>query len=376
MIYFNNASTGGFKPGIVKKAITKAIQEAPISIGRTTSSYAIEGENQVYLCREFFSKYLNNGHIGRVIFTKNCTEGLNSAIFGTKLFGTEIITTVTEHNSVLRPLYKLCQDENLTLKFAKLDDDLKVSAKNVLDLVNSNTALIVMNAVSNVTGAKNQFEEVGRYLKGKIPLIVDGAQAGGHIDFDMKKDFLSCVCLAGHKGLYSMQGVGVLSLREDFDLSPIILGGSGSETFEKVPSTYPEKLEAGTLNYPAILSLYYGGKFAIENEKYHNERLKSLTNRLIGGLLNINDIKIYSKPNAYGIVSFEADGISSMELADCLSNVYEIVVRGGFHCAPLLHKSLQTDVNGLLRVSLSPFNTECEVDYFLSVLPDAISLCL
>lgn len=376
MIYFNNAATGGFKPGIVKRAVVEALQSYPVNVGREVTKRSAFSEENVYKTRLFLSNYLNNGLIGKLIFTKNCTEALNYAIFGSALKGSEIVTTVTEHNSVLRPLYKLSEDRGLKLKFANLDEDGKISATSILNLVNENTALVVMNAVSNVTGAKNEYEKVGRSLRGKIPFIVDGAQAGGRENFDIKGDFISCLALAGHKGLYATQGVGVLAINEDYDLSPIILGGSGTETFEKVPTSYPEKLEAGTLDYAAILSLYYGAQFAAENQNYYNERLKSLTNRLIGGLFGIDGIKIYSKPNIYGLVSFSAFDISSTEIAEVLSNVYDISVRGGFHCTPLLHKALKTDLNGLVRVSLSPFNEEREVDYFLKVLPDALSLSL
>ncbi len=374
MIYFDNAATGGFKPDIVKQNTVKAINESAVNLGRSISNDAIKAEETVYLCRKLLSNNLNNGHIGRLIFTKNCTEALNYMIFGTKLCGSEIVTTLTEHNSVLRPLYRLAEINNLTIRYAKPDEGGVVNAHEVINLVNEKTAFVIMNAVSNVTGVKNQYEEVGRTLNEKIPFFVDGAQAGGQ-NFDMKRDGISSIAFAGHKGLYAMQGIGVLAINSNFELSPLTYGGSGTETFEKIPSCYPELLEAGTQNYPSIVSLYYGAKFAFENRQYHNNRLKNLVNRLIGGLSNIDKVKLYSPVNIYGIVSFEVLNQPSVLVSEVLNKNYGICVRGGFHCAPLIHNHLGTRENGLVRVSLSPYNTEAEIDYFLQVLPDAISLC-
>lgn len=374
MIYFDNAATGGFKPDIVKQNTIKAINESAVNLGRSLSNSALQAEETVYMCRKLLSKNLNNGHIGRLIFTKNCTEALNCIIFGAKLNGSEIVTTVTEHNSVLRPLYRLSEHNNLTIRYAKPDEHGGVNAREVINLVNEKTAFVIMNAVSNVTGIKNQYEEVGRMLHGKVPFFVDGAQAGGQ-EFDMKRDGISALAFAGHKGLYAMQGIGVLAINSNFDLTPILYGGSGTETFEKLPSCYPELFEAGTQNYPSIVSLYYGAKFAFENREYHNNRIKNLVNRLIGGLLNIDKVKLYSLPNIYGIVSFEVLNIPSALVSEVLSKNYGISVRGGFHCAPLMHTHLGTCENGLVRISLSPYNTENEIDYFLQILPEVISLC-
>lgn len=373
MIYFDNAATGGFKPDIVKQNTYNAAFLSPVNVGRTAACFSENADNLIYNTRAFLSKTINNGLIGKVIFTPSCTYALNAAVFGSKICGTEIVTTVTEHNSVLRPLKRLSYVCGLTLKFAEPDFNGVVKAESVLNLVTENTAMVVMNAVSNVTGAKNEFEKVGNGLNKNIPFIVDGAQAGGHINFDMKRDNISALALAGHKGLYAMQGVGVLLLNENFDITPTVFGGSGSETFEDVPSSYPEKLEAGTQNFAAISSLYFGAKYAYEYLDYNNFRLKSLTNRLIGGLLCYDGIKVYSSPNIYGIASFEVKNCPSMMLGDVLAKKYDIATRSGFHCAPLMHKHLKTSDNGLIRLSLSPFNNEKEIDYFLSVLPKAVS---
>ncbi len=375
MIYFDNAATCGKKPDVVNKKLESLIKSAGVNVGRGVYADAKKAEETVFNCRSFLSKTVNNGHIARLIFTSNCTHALNQMIFGVNLKGTEIVTSVTEHNSVLRPLYRLAEKNNLTLRFAGTDESGKVNAENLIGLLNEKTAFVILNAVSNVTGIKNDFEEIGRKINGATPYFVDCAQYGGHGEVNMQKTKISALAFAGHKGLYATQGIGALAVNKNIDLIPLMYGGSGSETFSKIPSCYPEKLEAGTLNYPAVVSLYYGAQYAYDNLNLTKTTLKNLTKRLIDGLFTFKHIKVYSPVNEFGIVSFEVENLSSLKLAEVFSENFGISVRGGFHCAPLMHKYLKTDENGLIRVSLSPFNTENEIDEFLNVLPMAISLC-
>lgn len=375
MIYFDNAATCGTKPKEVTDVIKKTATSLGVNVGRGNYKSALKCEKIVYECRKFLSETFNNGRIDRLIFTSNCTHALNQMIFGCKITGTEIVTSVTEHNSVLRPLYRISDVYGMNLRFVTPDENGVITAKKLLNFVNEKTAFVVLNAVSNVTGGENEFEEIGKSLNGYRPFFVDGAQFGGHEKTDMRKCNISAMAFAGHKGFFALQGVGALALNENFDLFPVLFGGSGTETFAKVPSCYPEKLEAGTINFPAIESLLYGAKFAYDNLSEHTLTLKSLSKRLIDGLLTFKNVKIYSDVNKYGIVSFEVKGVSSQALGNVLGNKFDIAVRGGYHCAPLIHSYFNTEENGLVRVSFSPFNTVSEVDEFLNVLPYAVSLC-
>ena len=371
MIYFDNAASGGFKPESVYHATASVMKNLLTNSGRSGHSLSVLAESLIYEARKKVSKYVNNGLIDRLIFTPSCTHALNYALFGLISNGDEVITSVTEHNSVLRPLYMLERDKNVTIKYAKLNSHGFIDAESVLSLITNNTKAVVLNAVSNVTGIENQYVTVGRALKNhnkKIYYVVDGAQAAGHTTFDMISDGIDALCLAGHKGLFSYQGIGVLALSDTINLNPTIVGGTGSETFEKLPTCLPELLEPATPNLAAIISLLHGVEFAINNLEYHCERLTLLTDKLISGLSKIPNVKIYSTPNKYGIVSFLVDGINSVEFSQVLSDDYFIAVRGGFHCAPLLHKSLKTADNGLIRASLSNFNTEQEINLFLNAV--------
>ena len=367
MIYFDNAASGYFKPSSVCSAVERIMKTLSVNAGRSSHRLAVQAQRLIFDTRKIISKTFNNGAIDRVIFTLNCSEALNLAIFGTRLRYGEIVTTVTEHNSVLRPIKHL-EESGVRIKYARLSDAPNIKAEDVLALVGKKTDLVVMNAVSNVTGEKNEFEKVAAELKKiGIPLIVDGAQAGGHIPIDMSCG-INCLCLAGHKGLMAAQGVGVLVFDKNSDIAPTFFGGSGTESFLPRPSYYPELLEVGTQNLPAIASLSEGIKYVVERGAVIGKTMTSLTSLLIGKLKKNELITLYSRPNPFGIVSFSHKKYDSMKLSGILIERFDIATRGGFHCAPLIHKALGTDKEGLLRVSFSSFNTESEIDALLSAL--------
>ena len=366
MIYFDNAASGFFKPSSCIDKAVFCMKQLSVNPGRSGHALSELGEKMIFDTRSVLSKTFNNGPIARVIFTANCTQALNFAILGLMTKKRRIVTTVTEHNSVLRPLYKL-ESSGFKICFANFSDKPFVTAADVLPLIDDNTAFVVMNAASNVTGYKNEYEAVGAALKGSdVPLIVDGAQAGGHIKINMRADNVSCLALAGHKGLMAIQGVGALLFTDNVTIEPLLFGGSGSETFEKVPSCYPEKLEAGTNDLPAIASLYEGVNYTESNIVTIGKTLTEYTSLLIKGLESIKGVKVYSKANPFGICSFSIGSLPSMDVAMDFSRTFSIAVRGGFHCAPLIHKALKTDDNGLIRASLSTYSTVFEINAFLN----------
>lgn len=359
MIYFDNSASGGFKPDAVVSATENAIKFLSCNPGRSGHKLALLGSEFIFKTRKLIANTFNNKNVDRVVFTKNCTEALNLAILGLANENDEIVTTVTEHNSVLRPLYHLMQTKGVTVKFAKPKNK-RITPHDVMPLVTKNTKLVVVNAVSNVTGEQNEFEEIGKLLN--CPYVVDGAQACGHVEIDMQKSNISALAIAGHKGLFSIQGCGVLAFR-NVDVQPITFGGTGTESFEKLPSCYPELLESGTLNLPAICSLFEGCNYANENLAISKKRLEFYTDYIISELRK-KQVEVFSRKNPFGIVAFALRTPSGI-VADELSERFNIAVRGGFHCAPLLHKFLKTDENGLVRLSLCLHNTEKEIDYFL-----------
>ena len=375
MIYFDNAATGGFKPYKSIDSAYNAMKNLNANTGRSGHKLSNLASELVYLARKKVAEFLGTDSPSNIVFTQNCTHSLNLAIFGLYEKGCNVITTVTEHNSVLRPLYELERRGEISLTVIKPTLG-GICAKDVKENLSPKTKLVVVSAVSNVTGQENDVLGIGKLLKGSgIYFVVDGAQAGGHIDFSIDNQLIDALCLAGHKGLLSIPGVGVLALRKGIFPRPLTFGGTGFDTFSKdMPETYPEKLEAGTLNLPAICSLRAGVEELLGNVNYVANQLLYLTEYLINKLSLMPKIKLYSIPNRYGIVSFEHTDIPSQALADLLSDKYDIAVRGGFHCAPLIHKYLKTEKLGLLRVSFSPHNTRREINALLTALDEISSI--
>ena len=366
MIYFDNAATGGFKPNSVTETTLSVIKYLSANPGRSGHRLALTGAEIVDNVREELSALFNCPK-NKVIFTKNCTEALNVAIFGLIKKGCHVITTVFEHNSVLRPLYHLKKTGAIELTVIKETNIEKLPCE-IQNHIKSNTTLIVCTAISNVTGTVLPIYEIGKIAyKNNLHFIVDGAQGGGHINIDMKNSNISCLCLAGHKGLYGIMGSGALLISEEVDVAPTFFGGTGSETFNfDMPTIYPERLEAGTLNLPAISSLLEGVRYVKKNLNQISSVLIDYTTKLYNVLKDNEKIKCYSLPNCAGIFSFEIIDMPSSIVCDKLNLEFDIAVRGGLHCAPLIHKHLNTSTNGLVRVSLAPQNTLKEINFFIS----------
>ncbi len=370
MIYLDNAATGGYKPSNVIDKAVNVIKYLNVNAGRSGHRLSKTGLEFIYSARKTVSSFFNNNCIDKVIFTKNCSEALNTAILGTVKKGGHVITTVFEHNSVLRPLYSLRDKGIITLTIVSPENGKNITSFDIQKAITPNTYLVVINNISNVTGAVNDIEGIGNFLKDKdILFMVDGAQSAGHINIDMNKFAINILCIAGHKGLYGIAGSGGLIIDKKTEISPTFLGGTGTETFNpSQPDGYPEKLEYGTLNLPAICSLDEGIRYIGNNLEFISKQLTLYSEFVIDKLNKINKVKVYSIPNPAGIVAFTIEDRSSIEVAEILSDNFNIAVRGGFHCAPLAHKFFNTDEEGIVRASISLNNTKRE----LCALVDAV----
>jgi len=305
----------------------------------------------------------------RVVFTKNCTEALNTAILGLIKDGDDVVTTCAEHNSVLRPLNKLALEGKVNCRIAPLDGAGEVTAENILPLITKNTRAVIVTLCSNVTGAITDIKKLRAALPSDVLLICDGAQACGHIPIDMRDSGIDALAVAGHKGMCAIQGAGALIFSERCDIAPLTFGGTGSESLSLAqPDFYPDRLESGTLCFPAIASLFEGALYLKENFERDKKKLLEMCNYLHAEIKKINGFKLYSKPNPCGIVAFAHNEKQSEEVAQELSDKFSICVRGGLHCAPLMHKALGTDDSGLVRASLSAFNRHDECERFVHAL--------
>lgn len=374
MIYLDNAATNGFLSYNVTEAAVTTLKYLTANPGRSGHRLAVKAAEVVCSARLALKSAFNAENADKVIFTDGCTTALNAAINGTVKKGGNVVTTALEHNSVLRPLFTLEKQGLISLTVVEPDSAASLTEK-ILRSVKDDTYLVAVTGASNVTGETPDVTAIGKGIKklnetrtdgNKILFLVDGAQLAGHKKIDVTASGIDLLCLAGHKALGAISGSGTLIISEKADVLPTKSGGTGTETFLLTqPMFYPERLEAGSLNLPAIASLKEAAEETEKNAERNGELLLSRMAYLCERLSMVKGIKLYSKPNPCGIVSFSASGTDSNSFADILSSDFDIAVRGGFHCAPLLHKFLKTDKTGLVRASLSPKNSAAEIDAFL-----------
>ncbi len=367
MIYFDNAATGGRKPDAVISAVTSAVKLCA-NPGRSGHKLSLACAAVVQNCRNALDEYFNGWGVERVIFTKNCTEALNIAIFGTLSAGDHVVTTCMEHNSVLRPLEYLKKSGVITYDVCPLTDG-NICPETFASLIKSETKMAIVTSASNVTGAIPPLKEIKELLPEKVLFVCDGAQGAGHIPIDIKRTGIDALAIAGHKGMMGIQGSGALLFSERINPRPVMFGGTGSESISlDMPDFYPDALEAGTLAFPAISSLLEGAGYLSGRGESIGKELLSMTEYFLDGLKKLSSFRAYSVPNPCGIAAFGHRDVQSEFLAQELSESYSVAVRGGLHCAPLMHRALKTEEDGLVRVSFSHFNRKREIDVLLSAL--------
>ncbi len=362
MIYLDNAASSFKKPKCVIEMVDYALKFLTANPGRGSHIAADSVATIVYSTREEIKKFLNAPNYD-VIFTLNCTQALNLAIFSMLKAGDHVITTSYEHNAVLRAIYSI-----KGLEITILDCDMQNIVKNLKTNLKPNTKMIITNHISNVTGEECDIAAVGAFCKEhNLIYLVDGAQSVGHTQIDLTKSNVDMLAFAGHKGLYAITGVGGLVVKKGINLKPLVFGGTGTNSESVIqPTDIPEGLESGTLPSIPIVSLYAGVKFVSKNFSYIQKKEQNLSNYLYKKLKNLNFLEIYSKSNSKNVFSFNIKNCSDRLVADELNQRKGICVRSGLHCAPLVHKKLNTC--GAVRVSLDFFNTPEEIDALISTL--------
>ncbi len=368
MIYLDNAATTNYKPKEVIDAVNFALNNSFNANrgGHIGSVYATQSINKV---REKAKRFVNCAREECTVFTKSCTEALNIAILGSARRKGHVIADVTHHNSVIRPLMELQKRGIIEVTLLQPDGEGLITPKAVLGAVRQNTYMVVVCAVSNVTGLAQPIKEIGYALHNKgLIYLVDCAQAAGYIPLNMQEFYIDMLAYPAHKGLHGVQGLGVLSFGEKNIPNPINYGGTGSDSQNVYqPEFTPDCFESGTQNCPAIYALGAALDWWTLNYRVNLPKIQGLCLLLHNELNNLKGVKLFSAPNASGIVSFDVENRDSNEIGDILSQK-GIAVRSGLHCAPLIHKFLGSYERGLTRVSLSGENTVDDCYFLISAL--------
>lgn len=372
MIYLDQAATSYPKPPEVLEAICEALEQGGSS-GRGGHHLSLAASRLIFQARCELADFLGAEDPSCIAFTANATESLNLALFGVLNPGEHVITTETEHNSVLRPLY-LLGTRGVEVSILPADRGGLVDFSALETSLRQNTLALILTHASNVTGNMIDLEYVEDFCKAhNLLLIVDGAQTAGFYPYNLKQSQIDIFCFTGHKSLYGPQGVGGIYVRPGLALRPLKVGGSGTQTFSKVhPGQMPEALEAGTLNLPGIAGLRAGVRYLKERglDRVRREELE-LTGYFQKSVSSIPGVEIYGDFSALlrcPIVALNIHGADSSLVSQLLAEEYEIYTRAGGHCAPLMHAALGTGELGAVRFSFSHLNTKTELDLAIQAL--------
>ena len=378
MIYLDNAATTMRKPQEVVDAVAAALGSLG-NAGRGASAGALDAGRVVLRCREAVAALLGCPRADHVCFSANSTAALNAALSGLVGPGERVVTTVLEHNSVLRPLARLADERGVEVAYAGCDAHGFLDMDELERLVCPGTRLVAVTHGSNVTGNLVDVARVAEMAHAAGALcLVDASQTAGSVPLDMAAMGLDVVCFTGHKGLMGPQGTGGMAVAEGVDVRPWAEGGSGVHSFERRhPLEWPTRLEAGTLNAHGLAGLAAGIAFIEKNggPSAIGAREHALARRLYEGVDDTPGVTVYGgwsvAPERCGsIVALNVDGLDSAEVADALASGWGIACRAGAHCAPLMHRALGTERQGIVRLSCGWFNTEEEIDVAAAAIRD------
>lgn len=371
MLYLDNAATSYKKPKNFYKAMNYYTKKYSVNAGRGGNRYSLKGMHLIFETSEKLCELFSINSPDRIAYSLNATMSLNQAISGILLNGGHTIITQMEHNSVLRPVHSF---GNYTIVPA--DSLGRISLKDVRAAIRPDTKLVISTHASNVCGSIMPIAEIGKIAHENGALfLADVAQTAGCIPINVNEMNIDMMAFSAHKGLLGSLGVGGLYVREGIELTPIISGGTGSQSQNMLqPNIMPDLLQAGTLNTPAIAALGQSVSYIQKhNIQSIAEKQKNLAFMLIENLKNIHGITIYgiTSPNdgeRNGTILFNINGIESGKVCEILDNDFKIITRGGWHCAYPAHCALGSEKNGGVRVSFGAFSTKKSVH----VLTDAI----
>ena len=366
MIYLDNAATTRTKPPAVARAVAEALGSYG-NCGRGDHEGALSAARTIYETREKIAALLGCPRADHVCFTQNSTQALNAAIGGLLGPGDHILSTDLEHNSVLRPLYRL-REQGAAVDFVPADRQGRLDYGAFERLLRPETRAVVCTHASNLTGDTVDIEWVGRFAGDHgLLFILDASQTAGVLPIHMAAMGVSVICFTGHKGLYGPQGTGGLCLQEGLEVRPPAVGGTGVQSYsESQPAEYPTRLEAGTLNGHGLAGLSAALDFLRETspEAVHAHE-DALARRFYGAVRDLPGVTVYgdfTAPVRAPIVTLNIGTLDSAEVSDELAERFGIATRPGAHCAPRLHRALGTEDQGAVRFSWSFFNTEEETD--------------
>ncbi len=376
IVYLDNAATSFPKPKIVHDTMHNFYMTCGVNPGRTGCDLACQAEDMILNTRKKLSDFFNPSLLqsgvkkdpNRLVFTLNATMALNLIINGTVGPGDHIVTTTTEHNSVIRPVnHKTKQGSFAT--FVRPDKDGYIDPEDIRNALRENTKLVIVNHASNVTGVVQDIQSIGAVCRQEgVPFAIDAAQTAGVLPIDMTTCNISFLSFTGHKGLFGPTGTGGICVADDAEIQGTIFGGTGVRSIDLYHlEQYPYRLEAGTLNLAGIAGLSAGIDW-IQEKGIHNiyAHEMHLLEHLQNGLAEIPGVEIKGSSqlkNRVATLSILVENYDAADVGAFLDVDYNIQSRTGLHCAPLMHAHTKTTPRGTVRLSIGPYNTRDQIDF-------------
>lgn len=374
LIYLDNAATSFPKPQKVIDWMVETYTRLGVSPGRGSYDLAMEAAELVWQTRQKLARFFGAPDPDRVIFTANATDALNLAIQGLVAPGDHVVATRLEHNSVLRPLFHLAQQSGIKYDLVGFNEYGHIEPGEVAKTIRPNTRLVICSHASNVLGTVQPVSDIARVCAERgVPLLIDTAQSAGHVPVDMGKWNVSAVAFTGHKALLGPSGIGGLVLSPQLEIKSTRFGGTGVDSRNLMHTqTFPDRLEAGTLNLLGVFGLSAGLDYLVNEslERGHQKEM-AMIKRLYAGLSSISRVVIHSPMPAehdVPVLTCTVRGLAAEDVGAILDGDYGIAVRTGLHCAPLVHADLGTDTNGAVRFSPGRFNTNEDIDRALEAM--------
>lgn len=375
MIYLDNGATTFPKPQTVTTAVNQALKYYGANPGRSGHRLSLKASEEIYKCRVKTAKFFNCSNEEQVVFTSNCTHGLNIVIKGFLQEGDHVVISNMEHNSVTRPLTEL-KNKGITFTQATVfpgnNDETLNSFRNA---INPKTKLAVCTHSSNVFGVRLPVERITALChQYGVKVLIDGAQSAGVLPVNIDDSGIDFFASAGHKGLYGPMGTGILIVKDHKNLSTLMEGGTGSNSLSLLqPDIMPDKFESGTPNLPGIAGLSKGIDFVIKNKQENiAEHEMTLVRHLYKHFSQMEKVILYtdypSLESFTPVLSFNVKDHNSEYVAEYLNKNYDIAVRAGLHCAPAAHIAMNTIDTGTVRICPSIFNTKGQIDVLIKAI--------
>lgn len=382
IIYLDNSATTYPKPESVYKFMDSFYRENGVSPGRSGFDDAIKAEEMVMGTRKLLTEFFNaGGDVNRLTFSYNASDSLNMIIQGLAMKGDHVITTMLEHNSVLRPLHHLEMNGLIQVTHITFDEQGYINPDDIKKALRNNTKMAVINHCSNVIGTIQPIAEIGKICKeAGVLLIVDTTQSAGAVPIDMQAMGIDVVVFTGHKCLMGPTGIGGSYVMDNVPVKYTRYGGTGVRSAQKTHlEEFPYRLECGTLNLLGVAGLNAGVKWILSNgiENIHNKEME-LWNKLRNGIQNVENVITYcadGNENRNPVLCFNVKGFEAGDVGTILDVDYNIACRTGLQCAPNVHTVLGTDkIHGTVRLSIGPFNTEEQIDIAINAVKEIAEL--